>query len=62
MLELLLLVLIGLLFIGLVYWIATLILPPPIPAIVAAVLTLIVLIWLIGGVDLDSSRAAVLRL
>lgn len=61
MLELLLLVVIGLLFIGLVYWIASLILPPPIPAIVAAVLALILLIWIIGGVDLNDSRHAVLR-
>ena len=57
MLEFLLAVIIGLVLIGIVYWIASLILPPPIPVVIALVLVLIFLIWLVGGgVDTCSGR------
>jgi hypothetical protein len=53
--ELLLFLLIGLLVVGIVYWIAALVLPHPIPLIVAAVGLLIVLLWLIGAAGDDES-------
>jgi len=51
MLELFLVLIIGLLLVGIVYWVASMLLPHPIPVIVAVVGLLILLLWLVGSVD-----------
>lgn len=63
MLYLLVVALIALLFIGLIYWVVSQIFPPPIPAIVAGILVLILLLWIVSGIDWhDTSNAAIARL
>lgn len=46
-LSLLVYVIVGILIVGLAYWVASLLLPHPIPTIVAIVVALIVLLWLL---------------
>lgn len=49
--ELLVSLLILLLVIGVVYWIASALLPHPIPLIVLVVGVIVLLLWLVGNVD-----------
>jgi hypothetical protein len=51
MLELFLVLIIGLLLVGIVYWVAAMLLPHPIPQIVAVLCLVILLLWLVGSVD-----------
>ncbi len=52
--ELLVSLLVLLLVIGVVYWIATLLLPHPFPTVVLMIGVVVLLLWLLGAADLSS--------
>lgn len=51
--ELLIGLLVFILVLGLVYWVAAQVLPPPFPAVVLIIGVIVLLLWLVGGVDLN---------
>ena len=49
--ELLVFLLVFILILGLVYWVAAQVLPPPFPAVILIIGVIVLLLWLVGSAD-----------